>query len=246
MIQNYTGGNYQWSFTYVAGKMRMGFGWYASGNWQLVQDDVTEWEAGPSAPWQHAAVTYQKRSDTGGANIIKFWKNGVMVFEQDVTLLGLAAPIGGPASVGGRWVDGHPWYNFLGQIDEFRMSNVLRYGVPVGNIAGQITLQDVSASFAPVPVKVELKQGANTVATQTVTVSSNPGSYSFNKLEPGTYDVYANAGRFLRQKASGVVVEIGQTASANFSLTNGDVNGDNTIDAADVGTIIPNIDEIGQ
>jgi len=128
IVQNYTGGDYQWTFTYVAGKMRMGLGWYSAGAWQVVQDDVTDWEAGPNAPWVHAAVTHERRSDTGGVDVVKFWKNGVMVFEQDSTLLGLPNPIGGPAGVAVRWIDGHPWYNFLGQMDELRISDSIRYG----------------------------------------------------------------------------------------------------------------------
>lgn len=128
ILQNYTGGNYAWNFTYVAGKMRMGLSWYSNGNWQGVQDNVTDWEAGANAPWQHAAVTWEKLSDTGGLDTVRFWKNGVKVFEQDTTLLGTSNPVEGPAGVGGRWLDGYRDYNFLGQMDELRMSDTIRYG----------------------------------------------------------------------------------------------------------------------
>jgi hypothetical protein len=128
ILQNYTGGNYCWNFTYVAGKMRMGFGWYGAGDWQDVMDTVTDWDTGPNAAWQHAAVTWEKHSDTGGTDTVRFWKNGVKVFEADTTLKGISNPIDGPAGVGGRWLDGHPWYNFLGQMDELRMSDTIRYG----------------------------------------------------------------------------------------------------------------------
>lgn len=147
IFENFTGGDYNWGMLYESGKMHMYFGWYGGG-WRDVTDHVTSWDNGT---WAHAAVTVQRRSDTGGRDVIKFWKNGVMVFRQDVTGWGFFAggidpetgdpvAVNGPGVLGGRW-DGFPDYNTLGKIDEFRLSNIMRYGTQDIAIGGTVTLQ---------------------------------------------------------------------------------------------------------
>ncbi len=215
---NYTGGDYNWGMLYDAGKMRMYLGWYGFGGWKDVTDSSTDWEIGV---WNHAAVTVQRRSDTGGRDIVKFWKNGEQVLRQDVTGWGFSeggpdpdtgepTAVNGPATLGGR-MDGHPYYNVLGQIDEFRLSDVLRYGTQEISIGGTVTLQGYVGDLTLVPVTVELKQGATVLQTQTVTFTSNPGIFSFGNMEAGTYDVAISAPGFLKQVVTGITVAEGDT-----------------------------------
>jgi hypothetical protein len=245
IFENYTGGDYNWGMLYdpPTAKMYMYFSWYGLGGWKDFTDWSTKWEL---ETWNHAAVTVQRRSDTGGRDVVKFFKNGVQVFRKDVTGWGIFSDqVDGPASFGGRWIDGNRDYTVLGKIDEFRLSDVIRYGTQDIAIDGTVTLQGYTGDLALVPVTVELKQGATVLQTQTVTLSANPDVFSFASLQAGTYDVTISAPGFLRKVVTGITVAAGDTGSADAVMISGDIDGDNQVTSTDLSTTMKNINVTG-
>jgi hypothetical protein len=63
------------------------------------------------------------------------------------------------------------------------------------------------------------------------------GNYSFGttdlNLPAGTYDITAKASHWLREKIGSVVVSPTGAVGVNFSLINGDIDGDNHVDIGD-------------
>lgn len=81
-------------------------------------------------------------------------------------------------------------------------------------------------------VVMEVRSGGTAVQTENVVLGAG-GSYSFAAtVPPGTYDVAAKASHWLRQQVTGVSIT-GTGATVNFSLFNGDVDGDNEVSIGD-------------
>jgi len=104
--------------------------------------------------------------------------------------------------------------------------------------AGTVTLQNWSATTNGVPVTIQIEDsGNNVVQTATANLDAS-GNYSFvPAVAPGTYTVFAKASHWLRRKATGVTISSAGFSGVNFSLINGDINGDNTISLADFGQL---------
>lgn len=102
-------------------------------------------------------------------------------------------------------------------------------------ISGSVTLQDFGGATAGMTATIELrKAGTSTVVdTKTVTLGAD-GTFSFTSgIEAGSYDVSLKVGHWLRRKSTNVAITNSGVSGMTFSLINGDVNGDNKIDAAD-------------
>ncbi|GMV90032.1 MAG: hypothetical protein AMXMBFR81_29620, partial [Chthonomonas sp.] len=107
----------------------------------------------------------------------------------------------------------------------------LTRGRPVG---GMVTLQDYVGEKTSVPVTIELRQpGTTTRVDGQVVFLSASGAFTFNTELVGTFDIVARAPRFLRARATNVVIGEQGVANLSFSLINGDVNGDNTVSIQD-------------
>ncbi len=111
-----------------------------------------------------------------------------------------------------------------------------------GSISGTIT----DTSGAVVAGATITARNTATGATSQTT-SSNAGSYSLPNLNAGTYDVTATLPGFKVARQSGVVVQVGTTASQNITLQPGEVTetvtvtaGAPTVEAetSDVGTVV--------
>lgn len=114
-------------------------------------------------------------------------------------------------------------------IDNVRLSDPVAPGV-----YGKVTLQDFAGDVTQKPVTIEIEDsGASIVQTETVNLASD-GTYSFStNLADGTYSVYAKASHWLRQKVGNVKI-VGKTVEGvDFSLVNGDVDGDNVVTVFD-------------
>jgi hypothetical protein len=89
------------------------------------------------------------------------------------------------------------------------------------NQTATVTGQVVDQSGAAVP-------GAKVVAINTATngaheaVTNNQGQYTIPLLPPGTYDVSAEASSFRKQVRSGAVLQVGQDARFDFTMSIGD------------------------
>ncbi|MCS7311153.1 MAG: dockerin type I domain-containing protein, partial [Armatimonadetes bacterium] len=87
----------------------------------------------------------------------------------------------------------------------------------------------------PVTIEVRAPGSLNAVETHVVSLDSE-GRYSFQTLLQGSYDLSAKASHWLRQTVSGVSLQPG--ATVNFSLTNGDIDGDNEVSLLDFGVLV--------
>ena len=101
-------------------------------------------------------------------------------------------------------------------------------------LSGTITLEQYRGSVVGQPIMVELRApGSQTpLRTETVQLQSG-GSYSLYRVASGTYDVAFRGSHWLRKVVRNVVVS-NCVYGVNTSLINGDVNGDNRIDDADL------------
>lgn len=82
-----------------------------------------------------------------------------------------------------------------------------------GNVAGTVT--KAAGGGAITGASVEALQAGVVKGTAS---TNSAGSYTISGLTPGTYDIRADAGGFSPQTQSGVTVNAGATATANFSL----------------------------
>ncbi|MCE9559174.1 MAG: hypothetical protein K8R88_09500 [Armatimonadetes bacterium] len=70
------------------------------------------------------------------------------------------------------------------------------------------------------------------------------GNFSFtDKLPTGTYEVTAKGSHWLREKQVAVITST-VVSGLNFTLTNGDVNGDNVIDLTDYTGVVTDFNSI--
>ena len=111
-------------------------------------------------------------------------------------------------------------------------------GIPV---SGTVDLQNWSASRAGQLVRIDVKAagGFNLLTSRVVTLNAQ-GQYSFtlpSNLAAGNYDFYAKASHWLTRKRANVSVPAGGSTCNNFSLINGDVDGDNEVTLADFGLL---------
>ncbi len=97
-------------------------------------------------------------------------------------------------------------------------------------LQGTITVEGFTGSYAGRQATVKVKIG-NTIDTYTVTLGAG-GSYSLAVNGTGSAEVLVQLQPGLKKKA-GVNLS-GGTVNQNFTLTNGDVNGDNVVDDADL------------
>jgi len=124
-------------------------------------------------------------------------------------------------------------------------SNTVTVTITVENltqtIEGNLFLQDWLPTFDLEPVTFEIRPVGNTTPLEVQVVTLQPnGDYAFdlNTVLPiGTYDITAKASHWLRQKVGSVTI----TATGvlvNFSLINGDCDGDNRVDSDDFDILV--------
>ncbi len=100
-----------------------------------------------------------------------------------------------------------------------------------------IVLEDFLGDLLDKPVTFELWQNGQRVESIPNVVPDGAGQYQLNTLQAGTFDVYITAANFLRKKVSGVVFNQDNPPTINASLKNGDVDGDNDVDRADLNAV---------
>ena len=116
----------------------------------------------------------------------------------------------------------------------------------VGYIAGHVDLQDVNAGFNPamVGVQIQLRAPGETTPIETVNTLLDANGDYLIEAAPGTYDVAIKASSWLREIVPGVQVIEGTTATANVSLKNGDLDGDNEVTSTDLSVFLTNDIEV--
>ncbi|MBS1705196.1 MAG: hypothetical protein JST40_04935 [Armatimonadetes bacterium] len=102
---------------------------------------------------------------------------------------------------------------------------------PAGLVRGTVTLGDFQPALAGQVVTVEFRPvGSNSVtASKTMTLGA-AGAYSLDPDVPtGTYDMYVKGSHWLAKKRASLTIGTGVIVNVNFSLLNGDVDGDNVV-----------------
>lgn len=104
---------------------------------------------------------------------------------------------------------------------------------PACVVSGDVALEDFVGDMTQQPIVVEFRNPGSTTVLDSQTVSlSASGHYELNAGLRGTYDLAFKAPHWLRSVVISVNT-VGSTATANTSLANGDVDGDNEVGIGD-------------
>lgn len=115
-------------------------------------------------------------------------------------------------------------------------------------ISGTVVLQNLLPSPNGQQVAIEVRNvGSGTALdTQNATLDGS-GAYSVNlAVAAGTYDLYAKGSHWLRKKIGSVSVSGSGASNVNFTLVNGDIDGNNMIDSDDFDLLVANFGGSGQ
>lgn len=103
-----------------------------------------------------------------------------------------------------------------------------------GVIGGRIDLEDFIGNATLVPVTIELRNPGSTTAVATYSVNpTTAGTWFTVTALRGTYDVAAKASHWLRSRIGSVSIGNDGVMNLDFSLMNGDVDGDNEVTVGD-------------
>jgi probable HAF family extracellular repeat protein len=107
---------------------------------------------------------------------------------------------------------------------------------PNAGVTGTVSLQDFAGDTTQAPVTIEVRNHGKTTVVQRQTVLLDAGGgYRFSTTLEGTYDVAVKAPHWLRRAIPSIAFTgTAFTGNVNFSLVNGDVNGDDAVDLADL------------
>lgn len=105
-------------------------------------------------------------------------------------------------------------------------------------VSGTVTLGDFVGDVTAVPVVLEVRNPGEPTPIETYVVRLNSlGGYEFTTSLQGTYYIAAKASHWLRQIIPNVTLA-GAPVNLNFSLINGDVNGDNEVSLGDFAALV--------
>ncbi len=163
------------------------------------------------------------------------WHADAYYHEDHLHLTYWSDPEGVPVQQGERLTVRAGYFNpGPGWIDSAMALMVAIIHAPI-TLEGTVTLSQYAGNPSQVEVTVQtlMPSTSNVVEQWSGRLSAN-GSFSFQPLRPGTYDVAIKGRHFLRKIVRGVSLSDGQTTRVQVALTNGDVNGDNRVDDADL------------
>lgn len=100
---------------------------------------------------------------------------------------------------------------------------------------GTVTLQGWLNTLSGLSINFEIRNNTTQAVLQTVNATlDSAGNYTFTPtVGPGTYTITAKGSHWLRKMVQNVTITASGFSGVNFSLVNGDVNGDNTVSLAD-------------
>lgn len=106
----------------------------------------------------------------------------------------------------------------------------------IHTVSGEVDLQDYSADPTDTPVTIEIRNPGETTPLETQIVLLDGNVYAFSTTREGTFDIAAKASHWLRQTRTGIAIT--GDVTVNFSLVNGDVDGDNEVTLFDFGQLV--------
>jgi hypothetical protein len=112
-------------------------------------------------------------------------------------------------------------------------------GIPIPvQVYGNVALQDYEGDWRTVPITIEIREPGSTTPLETHVVTlDGTGQYSFTTDLTGVYDESAKASHWLRQVNYSVNLAPVSVA-VHFTLTNGDIDGDNEVTLFDFGELV--------
>jgi hypothetical protein len=125
--------------------------------------------------------------------------------------------------------DVYQYYGLEGGIQATFGMRVWGAAVPATRLQGVINISGFTGSYAGRQATIRIRQGS-TINTYTATLSDS-GAYAVDVSEQGTAEVLVQMAPGLARKVN---LTLSGTTTQNFTLTNGDVNGDNVVDDADL------------
>lgn len=109
-------------------------------------------------------------------------------------------------------------------------------------MSGKIGLSDYSVSkVAGVPVAIEVLQDGSVVGTYTLALDA-AGGYSFETSASGPAEIRVKASHWLAKIKS---VDLLNASAVDFTLQNGDINGDNQINVLDYAALKASYNQTG-
>jgi hypothetical protein len=106
--------------------------------------------------------------------------------------------------------------------------------VPAGQLSGTVTLGGFTVSPAGRQVTIEIRNVGSTSPLQTAVVTlDGSGHFAMATSLVGTFDVAVKSSHWLRKRVANVTFTAAGASGVNATLTNGDVNGDNTVSLGD-------------
>ncbi|MCL6476689.1 MAG: hypothetical protein K6U75_16785 [Firmicutes bacterium] len=109
--------------------------------------------------------------------------------------------------------------------------------VRYATLRGIVRLLSFGGNPTSIPVELQIRAPGSLVPLQVYTLALNAsGAYSLVAPLDGVYDLSAKASHWLRHTLPGVSIVGGGVA--NFSLVNGDVDGDNEVTLFDFGALV--------
>ncbi|MBX7132940.1 MAG: hypothetical protein K1X67_09720 [Fimbriimonadaceae bacterium] len=116
------------------------------------------------------------------------------------------------------------------------LSGSLNFTINANVVSGNVVLSDWSGAVAGMQVVIEIRNVGSTtpLVSQTVVLNAS-GNFTMNvNLAAGTYDVTAKASHWLRKKRGSQTLSGGIMSGQNFTLINGDSDGDNEVGIGDL------------
>jgi len=125
--------------------------------------------------------------------------------------------------------DVYQYYGLEGGVQATFGMRVWGDSAPATRLQGVINIEGFTGSYAGRQATIRIRQN-NTINTYTATLSDS-GIYAIDVSEQGAAEVLVQMAPGLARKVS---LTLSGTTTQNFMLTNGDVNGDNVVDDADL------------
>ncbi|MBS1705412.1 MAG: hypothetical protein JST40_06030 [Armatimonadetes bacterium] len=107
--------------------------------------------------------------------------------------------------------------------------NFLKVALPTHPVTGKVILDDYLGTVAGQSVKFEILDGSNNVVQTTTGSLDASGNYSLATSLVGNYKIAATASHWLRKLSGTVNITASGASGVNFTLINGDIDGDNSV-----------------
>ena len=169
--------------------------------------------------------------------MLRFKVDGIVVGSALTNIGGVASvayTIPNDASIGAHQI----LVEFAGDdpLNPSKGTGTLHVAPTIHVVSGRVYLQDYSADPTDTSVTIEIREPGSTTPVETHIVLLDGNLYAFGTTLEATYDLAAKASHWLRQTRQRIAIR--GDVTVNFSLINGDVDGDNEVTLFDFGELV--------